>query len=75
MNTESFAIAVGQIIVLSGFFFWLSKRNTEKIEQIQIDLAVIKAAMGERKCSSHHDRIFAVEKEVHDIKSKINAFA
>jgi len=39
---EHLAIALGQIVALSGFVFWLSKRNLDKIDKVAVDVAVIK---------------------------------
>lgn len=59
MDTELILISVSQVLILGGFFFWLVKKNTTKIDQILIDVAVMKNSL--KHTSTDHDRIIVLE--------------
>jgi hypothetical protein len=70
MAVEILGAALGQVLVLGGFFFWLSKRNTDKIDQIQIDLAIVKEHV--RHVREDHDKLILIESRMTQAHKDIN---
>jgi hypothetical protein len=62
MNIETFAAALGQVLVLGGFFFWLSQRSANAVEKILIDIAVVKNIIQDIK--QDHDKLIVLETSI-----------
>lgn len=71
MNLEVLGAAIGQVLVLGAFFFWLSRRNTERIDQIRIDIAVMKNDM--KHVRADHDLIIKLQGALHKAETDIHA--
>lgn len=79
------ATGVAQIIATISFVFWLTKRNTNKIdylyrrvEEACLDIAVIKTQILSainlaQDVRSDHDRLVSIEKDVSKNSNDINA--
>jgi len=70
MTIEIIGAALGQVMVLGGFFFWLSKKNTEKIDRMQVDVAVIKENI--RHVRDDHDKLILLDHRMGKTENDIN---
>lgn len=71
MELNQLAIALGQVIALSGFVFWLSKRNADKIDKLIVTVGIIKNEI--KFVRQDHDLLVRNDFRIDKLDSDINA--
>jgi hypothetical protein len=70
MSLEILGASIGQVLVLAGFFFWLSKRSTEAIEKMSIDIAVIKNII--QAVQTDHDKVITLQSYIERLTKDVD---